>query len=159
MSIENVERAVLDTVRTTADFPWWLRQHNNAARCALVDPVLWALGWNTALPSQCRPDFPLAGRRKADYALFDRDGHLAAGLLIGMSPSRRRSDRARLRYTVRGMKGGVAVLVCGLHWEIYDLSLRIRNFDDKRVANLFLRADAAEAADALQWWLGREHWW
>lgn len=131
MSVENVERAILDTVQTTADFPWWLGQHKNAARCALVDPVLWALGWNTALPSQCRPDFPLAGGRKADYALFDRDGRLAAGLLsllIGRSLSRRDSDRARLRDTVRGIKGGVAVLACVLHWELYDLSRRVRPF-------------------------------
>ena len=65
MSVENVERAILDTIQTTADFPWWLAQHKNAARCALVDPVLWALGWNTALPSQCRPDFPPAVWRRA----------------------------------------------------------------------------------------------
>ena len=103
-SVENVERDILDAVQASADFPWWLGQHKNAARCALVDPILWALGWNTALPSQCRPDFPLIGGRKADHARLDSDARLAAGLLIGRSPSRRSSDRARLRDTVRGQR-------------------------------------------------------
>ena len=42
---------------------------------------------------------------------------------------------------------------CGLHWELYDLSRRARNFAEKRVAELFLQAGAAEetreAVDAL----------
>ena len=71
MSVADVERAVrLAIVNARAHAPWFVG-NETAVRYALVDPILWALGWSTWLPSQCRPDFKLGTRGLADYALLD----------------------------------------------------------------------------------------
>ena len=60
------------------------------------------------------------------------------------------------------MTQGVAVLACGRSWEIYDLGIHARPFDEKRAAVLTLNQvspDAAtDAAHALHYWISRE-WW
>ena len=34
-----------------------------AIRYAMIDPILWSLGWRTWLPSECGPDFTLGKQR------------------------------------------------------------------------------------------------
>ena len=60
------------------------------------------------------------------------------------------------------MTHGVGVLTSGFYWEVYDLSIRARNIDGKRVAGLGL--DPAEpdgferVADALHHWVDWSNW-
>ena len=47
-----------------------LRSSEAQTRMSLIDPLLRALGWNTASPAELRPEFVLRSGR-ADYALLD----------------------------------------------------------------------------------------
>ena len=162
-NVKDVESAVRLVTRSAEEHGRWITGSATAVRCALVDPILWALGWSTWLPAQCMPELNLRQRGVAHYALFDPDGHVAVPVMIGTQPWRRSVDRRWLRTHVRGMNQGVAVLTYGTRWEIYDLHLRARCFADKMVAQLILGCDAPDeprdVASALHRWLHRDLWW
>ena len=163
MSAADVERAVRLVMANGQEHGRWLAGNATAVRYALVDPILWALGWSTWSPLQCRPDFRLGQRGPVDYALFDSDGNVAVLVVVGTVLARRRSDRQRLMAHARGMKRGLAVLTYGARWEIYDLNLRGLRFSDKLSESLFfgrdLSDDPAEVARALHYWLRQDLWW
>ena len=165
MSVADVERAVRLVMANAQEHGQWLAGNETAVRYALVDPILWALGWSTWSPLQCRPNFDLGLDRRglADYALFDPDGNFAVLVAVGTVPARRRSDRQRLMTRARGMRQGVAVLTYGTRWEIYDLNLRTGRFSDKLTESLSLGGDVSddpeEVAHALHYWLRHELWW
>ena len=163
MSVTDVERAVRLVMANAQEHGRWLAGNEAAMHYALVDPILWALGWSTWSPLQCLPRFDLGQRRLADYALFDPDGNVAVLVVIGTEPARRHSDRQRLMARLRGMNHGVAVLTYGTRWEIYDLHLRGLRFSDKLVETLFLDWDMPdepeEIAQALHHWLRQDLCW
>ena len=162
--VESVNAAVRQVAETAREFPRLVYRDESTMRCALVDPILWALGWKTWLPLQCQPDFRLGQRGNVDYALV-RPGRPTRSRT---SSSRNRQRVGRL--TASGCKGsygalnhGVAVLTYGTYWEVYDLSRRTRRFSDKLVERLMLDLDREEeipdVADALCCWIGRDQWW
>ena len=157
------EEAVHDAVRRGQEFSGLLAGNETAVRYAIVDPILWSLGWRTWLPSECQPDFALGRYHRADYALFDGSGEAMVFIQVRPMTVRRQRDRDRLRETVRRITQGVAVLTCGWEWEIYDLARRDRAFAGRRVERLILDLDApnnqARVADALYQWLGKDRWW
>ncbi len=129
---------------------------------AVIDPILWSLGWCTWLPWECGPDFRLGRRGRVDYALFDDQGNIAVYINVQSSYTRRRYGRIRLRECVRGTTAGVGILIYGSSWELYDLSLRVRLFDDKRVGTLDIDRDAGDEpeiiAEVLSCWIGKSRW-
>ena len=163
MSVSHVERAVRSVMANAEEHGRWPAGNELAVRYALVDPVLWSLGWSTWSPLQCRPGFNLGQRGFADYALFAPDGNVAVLVVVGTEPMRRGSDRQRLMARARGMHRGLAVLTYGTRWEIYDLHIRGMRFTDKLVESLSLGwdipDDPEEVARALYHWLRRELWW
>ncbi len=163
MSVADVERAVQLVTANAQEHGQWLAGNETAVRYALVDPILWALGWSTWSPLQCQPNFNLGQRGPIDYALFDPDGNIAILVMVGTMPARRRSDRQRLMARARGMTRGVAVLTYGTQWEIYDLHLRVVRFSDKLVDTLFLGweipDEPEEVAQTLHHWLRQDLWW
>ena len=162
MSVADVQQAVLEVMETGGTAGGTLRQNGTGMRYAIIDPILWALGWRTWLPWECQPDYDLRSRGSVDYALFDSNGDIAVLIVVRHSLSRRRNDRIRLWEYTRGMTDGAAVLTYGLYWEIYDLSITARNIDDKRVAAFTLDTAAPEGfpdvADALSAWIDRDQW-
>ena len=56
-----------------------LHQNEYRTRMALIDPLLTALGWDTADPSLVMPEYSVSGQR-VDYALLGRDSKPAATL-------------------------------------------------------------------------------
>ena len=120
------------------------------------------MGWRTWLPWGCQPEFSLVGRRRFDYALFDRGGEAVVLIQNQPLPARRAQDRARLQARVRAMTRGVAVLFYGWEWAIYDLERRTRSFAERRVERLAPDHDApdnvADVAAALCQWLGKDQW-
>ena len=163
MSVEDVRQAVIESIGIADEFENWFRDHEATARHAVVDPVLWALGWSTWLPWECLPEFKLDNRGRADYALFGPDGKIAILIEAGTWPGRRNRDRIRLERLARGLRHGVAVLTYGSRWEIYDLSVHALRFGDKRVASVAIHPDAPDApercAQTLHRWLRKDLWW
>ena len=134
---------------TAEEFPFWLGQHKNAVKCAVVDPILWALGWKTWLPQECLPDCPTGNRGHADYVLLDQTEQIAVVMLVQPSGLRRRDARTRLWRLVRGMTHGVGLLIFGSVWEIYDLTIRSRNPTGKFVEELSLGADFPDEVETI----------
>ena len=163
MSVENVEVAIREVHQTMNEAAHLVDRKVMSVRYSYIDPVLLALGWSIALPWECEPNFGLTNRGVVDYALFDRDGCPAVLIVVGTERARRPQDRVRLWQRVRGMTQGVAVLTSGWDWEIYDLSVRARGFDRKRVQQLVLdlRSDDSPPAVAagLHRWMSRDRWW
>ena len=150
-------------MRTAEEHGQWIAGNETTVRYAMVDPILWSLGWSTWLPAQCVTGLDLRQRGVADYALFGPDGRLAILVKIETQPYRRSSDLHRLMTHVKGMSQGVAVLTCGARWEIYDLGLRAVKFADMMVERRILSPDTADEpcdiARALYRWMRRDLWW
>ncbi len=161
MSAAAVEEALREIMETVDQSGHRLAEHKAGIRYAIVDPILWALGWSTWLPWECQPDHDLGRRGQVDHALFDGNRRIAVFIEIQKARPRRR-DRIRLWEHTRGMTRGVGVLTSGFYWEIYGLSVRARNIDHQRVARLALDPAAPDdfqrVADALHHWLDRSNW-
>ena len=64
------------------------------------------------------------------WALFDRDGQVAALVEFNRRRIRRGYDRLALARESRLADARVVVLTSGWRWEIYDLEMRNRRFGD-----------------------------
>ena len=61
----------------------FLSGHETRTRTALIDPLLTALGWNTADPQVVRPEYNIgssANSGRVDYGLLGRGGQLVASI-------------------------------------------------------------------------------
>ena len=95
MSAADVEEALREIMETVDQAGHLLAEHSAGIRYAIVDPILWAMGWSTWLPWECQPDHDLGRRGQVDYAFFDGNGNLA--VLIEVQNARpRRRDPIRL---------------------------------------------------------------
>ena len=163
MRLNDVEDAIRSVLRSAEVFGAGLARREALVRSAMVEPILWSLGWRTWLPWECRPDFTLGRAGSTDYVLFNRDGEAVVAMLIRPTPPRLEQDRMRLRERTRTMTQGIAVLTYGWTWEVYDLEDRTRSFLDRRVERLELDGDTPHnverAAEALYGWLGKDRWW
>ena len=95
-----------------------LQANETRTRMALIDPLLQALGWDTADPALVMPEYDLSGNR-ADYALLDGTATPVAFVEakhLGISLASHREQI--VRYAVLS---GVpyAGLTDGDHWELY----------------------------------------
>ena len=161
--IAGVARTVRQVMEAACDITHRPTRSETAMRYAIIDPILWSLGWRTWLPWECGPEFRLGRRGRVDYALFDDQGEIAVYINLQSSYTRRRYGRNRLRECVRGATSGVGILIYGSSWEIYDLSRRTRLFDDKYVATLTIGLDGGAEPDyvagVLAQWIGKAQWW
>lgn len=159
-AVENTVRHVMEATHEIASRP---SRSEPAIRYAMIDPILWSLGWRTWLPWECGPELTLGRRGRVDYALFDDQGDIAVYINVQSSYTRRRYGRIKLRECVRGATYGVGVLIYGSSWEIYDLSRRTRLFDNKHVTTLKVRFEAGDepghVATVLAQWIAKARWW
>ena len=136
-SVENTIRKVREVVdqwRAAGEADW----REDHTRYAVIDPIIRALGWYTADPMVCHPEFPRPFPRRVDYALFaaaDIDAIVNAlvvpDVIIESKALRVELDGgvSQLRsYTSTSprMLEGFAVLSNGNEWRIYDVSRRGR---------------------------------
>ena len=144
MVVASAGKTLREATGTAEEFTDWLNGHPAAVSYALADPILWVPGWRTHLPSECVPGLRLGRRGQVDYALFDREGDMAVLTETGATYAGRVQDRNRSADRLRGMTCGLPVLTYGWYWEVYDLSLRSRRFDGKRVEELTLDPEPPE---------------
>ena len=62
MSAADVVEALREIMETVDQAGHRLPEHRAGIRYAIVDPILWALGWSTWLPWECQPDYDLGAR-------------------------------------------------------------------------------------------------
>ena len=137
----------------------WLSADKTRIRCAVIDPILWALSWRTWDPAECQHNRPLQREGGLDYVMLDPDGRVAIVILITTATLPREHNRRKLAMLVSGVHRGVAVLTNGTRWEIYNLSLPARGLVGKIVENFTLDTsdpvESEDAAFALDYWLGK----
>ena len=111
--------SVIETLKARLETHRQVLQANETrTRMALIDPLLQALGWDTADPALVLPEYDLRGNR-ADYALLDGTATPVAFVEakhLGMALASHREQI--VRYAVLS---GVpyAGLTDGDHWELY----------------------------------------
>ena len=149
-------------------------------RYALIDPILRALGWDTADPKVCYPEWRIKNRR-VDYALFPRsdvqdlvDG-LAVPAIVIEAKSLYRPDQPRGEYgqaiweddiqqlqdyidAEPRMDESLAVFTNGRKWLLYFLGGTHRLRDIDPVAADLERDDPGFFAQKLEEHMGRQHW-
>lgn len=95
-----------------------LEANETRTRMALIDPLLQALGWDTADPALVLPEYDLSGNR-ADYALLDGTGKPVA--LVEAKKLGQHLVSHRMQIVNYANLSGVpyAGLTDGNHWELY----------------------------------------
>ncbi len=97
-----------------------LEAYETRTRMALIDPLLQALGWDTADPALVLPEYEVSGQReRPDYALLD-----AAGQPVALVEAKRLGESLashRMQIVNYANLSGVpyAGLTDGNHWELY----------------------------------------
>ena len=95
-----------------------LQANETRTRMALIDPLLQALGWDTADPALVLPEYDLSGSR-ADYALLD-----GTDKPVALVEAKRLGEQLvshRMQIVNYANLSGVpyAGLTDGNHWELY----------------------------------------
>ena len=126
-----------------------LKQSEALTRYALIDPLLRALGWNTADPAHVVPEYRLNNNQIADYVLFDGTGPaivLESKKLNEQLQSGKALDQGILYCAWTGSRH--FVLTDGRRYEIYNAGAT-----QPSVRFDLLKQDPAEAAlQALALW-------
>ena len=111
--------SVIETLKARLETHRQVLQANETrTRMALIDPLLQALGWNTADPALMLPEYDLRGSR-ADYALLD-----GAGKPVALVEAKKLGEQLvshRMQIVNYANLSGVpyAGLTDGNHWELY----------------------------------------
>jgi len=163
MSFGAVEQEIRRVMEVADKFGGWISEHETANRYAVIDPILWALGWQTHLPWECRVEVKRGKQGRADYVLLDGQEKpviiIEAKGLYGGSNYSPTNFRKKLASYSRGITQGVAVLTDGWTWEIYDLGEHSVSFESKRKACVdFNFHNPRESARVLHQWLRKERW-
>ena len=160
MRASGLENAIRQLAGTHRTYVRWLSEDKTRTRHALIDPILWALGWRTWDPSQCGHNVSLRPGGSLDYVMYGPEGRVAVAVVIGRPVHQGERERQRAARLMTGITRGVGVLTDGVNWEIYDLSLRHRRFQNKLVEKFTLDTgdpvELEDAALALSYWLGRD---
>ncbi|MBT2557848.1 hypothetical protein J7E24_08630 [Hymenobacter sp. ISL-91] len=145
--------AVLQTVRASAETNAQLLRKNEAAtRAALIDPVLRALGWDTADVRMVEPEKTIGVKQALDYVLYDATGAVSVVIeakKLGESLDKLGHIGAAIGYAF-SLKPQKLFITDGLHWHYY--SPGHSNFQPVETISL-LKTPLVEAALHLLQWL------
>ena len=97
-----------------------LRENETRTRMALIDPLLYALGWNISDPGMVMPEHRMSGGW-ADYALLGFDGHPIATVEAKKLGESLASHRMQMLNYANASGIEYAALTDGNHWELYSV--------------------------------------
>ena len=131
---------VIETLKSRIEAHRVILQANETrTRVSLIDPLLCALGWDTADPGLVTLEYDIHGKR-ADYGLLSADGDALVFLeakRLGESLSNHRSQVVAYASEV-GIR--YPALTNGDQWEVYDNS-KLVPIVDRRILNLSVAKD------------------
>ena len=142
---------VIETLRSRINEHRAVLQGNEAqTRMSLIDPLLRALGWDTADPAMVRPEYVVNGRR-ADYALMNPQGEVVVFLEAKNLGEQLANHRSQVVAYASELGIRFPALTNGNEWEVYDNS-QLVPIEQRRVLNVSI-ANADSAKCALQFLL------
>ena len=127
-----------------------LQGNETQTRMSLIDPLLRALGWDTADPALVRPEYVVSGRR-ADYALLNAQGDVIVFLEAKNLGENLTNHRSQIVAYASELGIRFPALTNGNEWEVYDNS-QLVPIEQRRVLNVSI-ADTDSAKSALQFLL------
>ena len=173
MSVATVEEAIREINRRISEwkevgFPGW---REDQTRYGIIDPIIRALGWDTADPKECHPEYPRSENGdRVDYAFFTRldlakleeEDMPAPDIIVEAKALGKHLDVHfdKLMEYVQAqprMSKGVAVLTNGVEWRLYPVGTRgglDRKLKEEDVVNIQERQPQV-AARILSRQLGR----
>ena len=118
-----------------------LQNSEAQTRMSLIDPLLRALGWDTADPAEVRPEFVLRSGR-ADYALQDANQRPVA--IIEAKKLHEPLGNAEMQLLPYAFTSnvGYAVLTDGDHWVMYRVFRQTQD-DESRVLDISIASSPA----------------
>ncbi|QNH62755.1 hypothetical protein [Hymenobacter sediminicola] len=111
-------QSVYSSAETNASL---LRKNEAATRAALIDPVLRALGWDTANVQMVEPERTIGSELRVDYLLHDSEGKprlVVEAKCLGASLDKHGYVSKVLGYAL-GFKVQTVFITDGLHWHCY----------------------------------------
>ena len=108
-------------------------------RVSLIDPLLCALGWDTADPSLVTLEFDVGGRR-ADYALLGYDGKPIVFLEAKRLSESLSSHRSQMALYASELGIRYPALTNGDRWEVYDNSKMVP-IEERRILDVSISGD------------------
>ena len=113
---------VIETLKSRINEHRSVLQGNEAqTRMSLIDPLLRALGWDTADPALVRPEYVVGGRR-ADYALMNAQGDVVVFLEAKNVGEHLANHRSQVVAYASELGIRFPALTNGNEWEVYDNS-------------------------------------
>ena len=114
-------------------------------RYSLIDPLLRALGWDTADTALVRPEFMVGGRR-ADYALLNAQDDVVVFLEAKSLGENLTSHRSQVAAYASELGIRYPALTNGSEWEVFD-NLQMAPIEQRRILNVSLAGeDSASCA-------------
>ena len=142
---------VIETLKSRINEHRSVLQGNEAqTRLSLIDPLLRALGWDTADPALVRPEYVVGGRR-ADYALMNAQGEVVVFLEAKNLGEQLANHRSQVVAYASELGIRFPALTNGNEWEVYDNS-QLVPIEQRLVLNVSI-ANADSAKCALQFLL------
>ena len=139
---------VIETLKSRINEHRAVLQGNEAqTRLSLIDPLLRALGWDTADPALVRPEYVVNGRR-ADYALMNAQSDVVVFLEAKNLGEHLANHRSQVVAYASELGIRFPSLTNGNEWEVYDNS-QLVPIEQRRVLNVSI-ANADSAKCALQ---------
>ena len=99
-----------------------LSKSESLTRYVLVDPLLRALGWDTADPAQVKTEYSL-GKWKADYVLMGETDSQPVAVIEAKKLNHDLEESTTLQVIQYAMLGGIpyALLTDGSAWQLFDV--------------------------------------
>ena len=131
---------VIETLKSRINEHRAVLQGNEAqTRVSLIDPLLRALGWDTADPALVRPEYNVRGKR-ADYALLDWQGNAAVLLEAKKLSEPLSAHRSQVAAYASELGIKYPALTNGSKWEMYDNSIFVP-IEQRRILNVSIADD------------------
>ena len=109
-----------------------LRENETRTRLVLIDPLLFALGWDVSDPEAVMPEYKTKGGTQADYALLRSDGRPAV-IVEAKKLGAAKSSHHLQMLNYANMSGiEYAGLTDGDRWELYSVFERGR-LEERRI--------------------------
>ncbi len=131
---------VIETLKSRINEHRSVLQGNEAqTRLSLIDPLLRALGWDTADPGLVRSEYNVRGKR-ADYALLDWQGDAAVLLEAKKLSEPLSAHRSQVAAYASELGIKYPALTNGSEWEMYDNSIFVP-IEQRRTLNVSIADD------------------
>ena len=118
-----------------------LRENETRTRMALIDPLLQALGWDTADPGLVTPEYNVSGKR-ADYALLDGKRSPVVFLEAKRLDELLSNHRSQVAAYASELGIKYPALTNGNDWEVYDNS-KLVPIEQRSILNLSIKDSEA----------------